>query len=738
MAAPEPAGADVVYDNCDEEKPPHGATEAFLTHLLGFKEFIIEGAQFYYDNPVAVKDEVLSGMTISLLQVPESVAFSYVAGVHPLQGLYGSFWMCLTTSLLGGRPGMISGCAGALAVVIKEVMEDDGPFADDCADSRREYLFFTMVLTGILQLICGFMQCAQLVRLIPKTAFLGFFNGLAVVIFLSQLETFQYPVVQETVGTTSSTYDACPTVDFGFHEEMAWYSFEEATIWLMFLHVAIAMATIEILPRLPDIPMEHLVPEIGPVPPKRICPPSLVAILFCVAVEWWFFRGIFDVETPVVKDVSKIKGVFQDLHVPDVPWGEWDTWRKCFPIALSLCAVGLVESVLTLQAVDQILFEQTPVYKKNQECLAQGVGNLLSGLFQAMGGDAMIGQSTINVMNGAKGRLSSITAALTLLFHINIMSGFIEIVPTAALAGILFIVVMHTFCWPSIALILRRAVPTYMIITIIIVTILSVLTNLALGIAAGIVWESVCFVWREGFQLEVKPYEMLSLDKVKIKSYKVQGNMLFTNADEFTSFFTPGDDPDEVDLDLSNARLLDYSALYTLNVLGQAYKKKQKQLNIRMKKDDFEFYMNASDEPTDAGSAGDVVLRTMLKTKAAKAIEGCVTEHELELPLRYQSFLPRGGLIAHGRRSPDLLMRAPVTPFHSELPDRIPEEESGEERMEAQREAERKQRMAEFRDTPEGFHQPLHHPDHPLGVPQHLHHALRPQSGMSTMSEEEV
>lgn len=740
MAAPEPAGGvhETSFSDRGEERnrSVQGEKEdsEFSTWVrrraFSYWNYIIEGFCFYRDNPTALKDELLSGFTISLLQVPESVAFSYVAGVHPLQGLYGSFWMGLSTALLGGRPGMISGCAGALAVVIKDLMEDDGPFGEECADKRREYLFFTMVLTGILQWICGCCQCAMLVRLIPKTAFLGFFNGLAVVIFLSQLETFQRPVAATQVVSVSAS---CPVIDYGFAEEKEWYPFDEQTIWWMFLHVIIAMCVIEVLPLLPKIPVGKWLPDVGDVSPARILPPSLVAILLCMGLEWGILRPLLDVETPVVKDVSEIEGDFPSFHLPDVPWGEWNTWRKCFPMAASLCAVGLVESVLTLQAVDQILFEQTPVPLKNIECFAQGVGNLLSGFFMAMGGDAMIGQSTINVMNGAKGRLSAFTAAASLLFHIVVLSGFIEIVPTAALAGILFIVVIHTFSWVSISIIVRRALPLYMIVTIIIVTVLSVLTNLAIGIAIGIMWESLCFVWRESFLLEVTPNGgMAPADPLKLKSYRVKGTVFFANADEFTSHFSPDTDPPEVDLDLSNARILDYSAIYTLNVLGQAYETKKKVLNIRMKKDDFQLYMDASDEPMEDGSMPwrDSALRTTLPTKAAGAIQGFVTSHDLEKPIRYQTFLPMRGFVG----------QEPLT-LHSshELPHEFCEERTSVLKFNVDPLEQHDQLrsaatvLAAKSPNSEVPCKPVAQHDHPLGVPDE-----RPLSTMSLMSEESV
>jgi MFS superfamily sulfate permease-like transporter len=594
---------------------------------IRLQNHIIDSTKFYVNNPTALKAELVSGITISILKVPESVAFSYVAGVHPLQGLYGSFFMGLTTAIFGGRPGMISGCAGALAVVLTDMMEDSGPFGDKCPKKRREYVYFTMVLTGIFQAICGFFQLAKFVKLIPKTAFLGFFNGLAVVIFMSQLDTFKKP----KAGDTANTLTGCEAVDFGFSQEKEWYSLSESTTWLMLLHVAIVMSTMEIMPRLPKIP----VPKLGPVAPSRVLPPALVGLLLAMAVEWGIIRPSGS-ETPIVKDVSRIDGGFPDFHIPDVPWDEWKTWSKCTPTALSLCAIGLIESVLTLQAVDQILDQETSIPMKNQECLAQGLANFLSGFFESIGGDAMIGQSMINVFNGAKGRLSAATDAIFLLMYIVSLGGFIESVPTAGLAGILFIVVIHTFNWPSLAIIVRRALPLYMCFTIVLVTLLSIFFNLAIGIFAGVIWESLCYVWFAG--KEVFAVEETSGGK---KTYKVGGDIYFANCDDFNNLMNPATDPEEVVLDLANSRLRDYSAIFMLNSLGKRYGMLNKKLTIEMTDVDFRHYCAITDCEHHSGSS---VLKKLMPTGATKAIEGNVVCRELG-KRRMRSFIDMEAIV---------------------------------------------------------------------------------------------
>mmetsp|Transcript_29259 Transcript_29259/g.63630 ORF Transcript_29259/g.63630 Transcript_29259/m.63630 type:complete len:749 (+) Transcript_29259:73-2319(+) len=632
MAKVAPAPQAKAASSGNEAKSSNGYAAAVLEPPLRYARYVKDSAQWYQENADAAKREVLSGITISILKVPESVAFAYLAGVHPLQGLYGSFFMSLVTALIGGRPGMISGCAGALAVVLKVVMEDSGPFGHKCLEDRREYVFFTMALTGVLQQLCGALQCAKLVKLIPKTAFLGFFNGLAIVIFLSQLDTFR-----KTGARASSTVANCPEVDYGFLANKEWWGLDEGTTWLMLLHVAIVMTIMEGMPRLPTL---RLGVWFGDVRPEGIMPPSLVGLIMVMLLEWCLIRPVGG-GTPIVKDMSRLDGGFPSWHIPDVPWDEWYTWWECFKVAAALCAIGLVESVLTLQAVDQILDEYTPVYRQNQECFAQGVANLLSGFFMAIGGDAMIGQSTINVLNGAKGRLSAITDAIFLMFYICFFGPLIELVPTAGLAGVLFIVVIHTWSWPSVAIIARRALPLYMCATIVIVTVLAVVTNLAIGIGVGILWECVWFVWREGTELDVTPVE---LSKTK-KTYRVAGNLFFVNADDFGRNFTPAQDPQEVVVDLANSRLLDFSAIFSLNAVGRRYELVDKKLSVWMTAEDHARYLSLCDEalrkadPAVKSNLKDRGLELLRKlpTGTTRSIEGKVTSHDL-FERRFQNF----------------------------------------------------------------------------------------------------
>lgn len=541
----------------------------------------------YRDNPVQIKFEILSGLTIAILKVPESVAFSFVAGVHPLQGLYGTFFLGLVCSLIGGRPGMVSGCAGALAVVVRVIMTDDGPFGDRCLSDRREFVLFTMFICGILQVICGLLRLAEGAKLISQSAFLGFFNALAIVIGSSQLETFRKPKLT-TVGTgvleTHGTATGCQQVNFGSSGRSEWYTFKDEELWLMVGHILLVMAVIQFLPMIPAIGIGKC-----KIKPANILPPCLVGILLSMVMEWCFYRPVLGMQTTLVMDVSPIKGDLPKFHVPDVPWGEWESWKRCLPIAMSLNAIGLVESILTLQAVDEILDETTPSWMKHLECVAQGIGNSVSGMFSALGGDAMIGQSTVNALNGAKGRLSSITADFSVLFFVVLASPCIEVMPLAGLAGILVIVVIHCFQWHSLVLIFKRKIPLYESVTIILVTVLAVMFNLAIGVGVGVIWESLCRIWLSSSKLHVMDVKS-EKDSNERKTYVMEGSVFFANAPDFCKLFDIPNDPPVVVADFANCEIVDYSGLFALNKVGRRYKELGKDFIVCLNEKDHAFF----------------------------------------------------------------------------------------------------------------------------------------------------
>jgi len=381
--------------------------------------------------PINVKNDVLSGLTVALALVPEAVAFALLAGVSPLVGLYAAFTIGLVTSIIGGRPGMISGATGAIAVVIGTLVAVHGV----------EYLFAAVVLTGFIQIAFGVLKLGKFIRLVPHPVFLGFVNGIAMVIFIGQIKQFK-------VGES-------------------WITGEPLMIMLVI--IAITMAIIHFLPRL-----------------TKVVPSILVAVVVgSLAVI------MLNIDTRTVGDVASIKGGLPIFHIPDVGGISWDMLVIIFPYALTMALVGLIESLLTLNLVDD-LTETTG--KPNQECIGQGVANTVTGLFGGMGGCAMVGQSIINIKSGGRGRLSGIVASVTLLLFILFLSEYIEMIPIAVLVGVMFMVVIGTFEWCTVRLFGK--VPTLDIITGISVAVITVLTdNLALAVIVGVILSALSFAW---------------------------------------------------------------------------------------------------------------------------------------------------------------------------------------------------------------------------------------------------
>jgi SulP family sulfate permease len=528
------------------------------------KSFIRDTVAFYRD-PVRIKNELLAGFTVAILKIPESVAFSLVAHVHPLQGLYGSFFMGVISDALG-RPAMVSGCAGALMAVIRNQMTDDGPLGHLCMYDRREYALFTMFLCGMLQMVCGALQISRLVKMIPQPAFIGFFNGLAIIIGMSQMDTFKIEGAHASHHNEYEDTMQCEPVNFGGSHDKEWYTLAHPETWLMLVHIFFVAAVTEFLPKIKKTI------KIGKIEftPATLLPSALVGTLLSMAIEWYIFRP-YAVATTLVGDVSPISGVPPPFHVPDVPWFDSEPWVACLPLAISLCFIGLVESVLTCRAVDELVDERSSTAMKNQVCMSQGLGNAVSSFFMAMGGCAMIGQSMINVNTGARGRMSSIVAGISVLAFVLVAYRFIEVIPLAALTGILFVVVVKTFKWSSVRDIVLRRIPIVDSITIILVTVLSVVQNLAIGVGVGILWQALAKSWTDAKHFEVEH---------KGDAIVVTGRIYFANCDDLIEAVGVVKGFSEVALDVSAASLLDYSATATLDELVAQYKTADITLNV--------------------------------------------------------------------------------------------------------------------------------------------------------------
>ena len=470
-----------------------------------------------------VRTELLSGLTVALALIPEAVAFAFVAGVHPLVGLYAAFLVGLVTAVLGGRPGMISGATGALAVVMVALVAEHGV----------EYLFATVVLMGILQIIAGVMQWGKFIRLVPHPVMLGFVNGLAIVIFLAQLTQFKVPGTAEVSGHGSSGGE--------------WLS--GSSLYMMLALVVLTMFIIYVMPRI-----------------TRIIPAPLAGI--GVVAGLVIFFGL---DVPRVGDMASIQGTLPPFHIPSVPVN-WETLEIIFPYAVILAAIGLIESLLTLNLVGEMTGKRGGA---SQECIAQGLANTATGFFGGMGGCAMIGQSMINVKSGGRTRIAGIAAALFLLIFILVGAPVIEMIPLAALVGVMFMVVIGTFAWNSFK-ILRKVPYTDAFVTIL-VTIVTVISDLAVAVVVGVIVSDLAYAWNNARRIHA--HTEISENGAKI--YRIQGPLFFGSSDGFLELFDVQNDPNEVIIEFSDSRVVDQSALQAIEAVAGKYELANKRIQLR-------------------------------------------------------------------------------------------------------------------------------------------------------------
>jgi SulP family sulfate permease len=470
-----------------------------------------------------LKIEILAGLTVALALVPEAVAFAFVAGVHPLVGLYAAFIVGLITALIGGRPGMISGATGALAVVMVSLVAEHGV----------EYLFAAVVLMGLIQIAAGVFRLGKFIRLVPHPVMLGFVNGLAIVIFLAQLSQFQVPGTAEVSG----------------HGMAGGEWLAGMQLWTMLALVALTMAVIWLLPRV-----------------TTAVPAPLAGIAITAAIVIGF-----GLDVPRVGDLASIDGGLPAFHIPMVPL-TLETLQIILPYALILAAIGLIESLLTLNLVGEITGERGGASK---ECVAQGIANTVTGVFGGMGGCAMIGQSMINVSAGARTRIAGVAAALFLLAFILFAAPAIEQIPLAALVGVMFMVVIGTFAWNSLKILFK--VPRIDAFVIVLVTVVTVATDLATAVVVGVIVSALAYAWQNATRIRASTYETPEGAKV----YQVTGPLFFGSAEGFDELFAPETDPARVVVDFAESRVADQSALQAIEKLAGRYEAKGKRLELR-------------------------------------------------------------------------------------------------------------------------------------------------------------
>lgn len=475
-----------------------------------------------------VKNDVLSGITVALALVPEAVAFAFVAGVEPMVGLYAAFMMGLLTAVFGGRPGMISGATGATAVVMVSLVAGHGV----------EYLFAAVLLAGIIQITAGILKLGKFIRMVPHPVMLGFVNGLAIVIFLAQLGQFE---VKNAAGV------------------MEWMQGE--TLFIMLGLVLLTMAIVQYLPKV-----------------TTAVPAGLVAIVAVTLIVVGFnldARNVID----FVRDslpaeqaaTATLKGELPSFSIPAVPLTLETLWI-ILPYAAIIAAIGLIESLLTLTLIDEITETRG---QGNRECVGQGIANSVNGVFGGMGGCAMIGQSMININNGGRGRLSGITAALVLLAFILFGANFLEIIPLAALVGIMFMVVLGTFEWSSLRIF--RKIPPSDAFILVLVSGVTVVYDLAIAVIIGVIVSALVFAWKHAQNIMVDTH----IDENGYKVYDLRGPIFFGSVSHFRELFDPKNDPEHVVIEFKRSRVSDHSGIEALDALALRYQKEGKKLHLR-------------------------------------------------------------------------------------------------------------------------------------------------------------
>ncbi|WBV52098.1 SulP family inorganic anion transporter [Chryseobacterium gambrini] len=498
---------------------------------------------FDFSQKINFKNELLAGFTVAMTMIPESLSFAILAGLSPLTGLYAAFMMGLVTAIFGGRPGMVSGGAGATIVVLIALIKTHGV----------EYLFATVALAGVFQMLVGIFRLGKFVRLIPQPVMYGFLNGLAVIIFMAQVEQFK---ITDANGVVT------------------WL--QGSSLYIMSGLTALTIAIVYFFPKI-----------------TKVVPSSLIAILIVFGVVVGF-----GIHTKTVSDIAHISGNLPNFHIPKIPFS-LETLQIIFPYALIMAGVGLIESLLTLSMVDEITNSKG---NTNKEAVAQGLANVTNGFFGGMGGCAMVAQTLVNLNAGSRARLSGIIASLTILIIILVGAPFIEKIPMAALVGVMMMVAISTFQWVSISIINKMPKSDIFVgITVALITI--ILHNLALAVLVGVIISALVFAWDNAKRIRARKLT----DENGVKYYQISGPLFFGSVTTFIDKFDPVNDPDQVVIDFKESRIVDMSAIDALDKLSKKYAQLNKKLHLRhlsedcrqmLKNAEAVIEVNIQDDPT--------------------------------------------------------------------------------------------------------------------------------------------
>ena len=504
---------------------------------------------FDFSQKANYRTEILAGLNVAMTMISESLSFAILGGFPPLVGLYGAFIMGLITAVLGGRPGLVSGGAGATVIVLIALMNSHG----------LEYVFAAVVMAGVIQLFVGVLKLGKFIRLVPQPVMFGFVNGLAVIIFMSQLDQFKIKIDGQKEWLTGSP------------------------MLIMAGLVALTIAIILLFPKI-----------------TKAVPASLVAIIVVFGVVF-----AFNIDTKKVVDIASISGSLPPFHIPDIPF-TFETFKVILPYGLIMAAVGLTEGLLTLNLVDEITGTKG---NSNRECLAQGTANIANGFFFGMGGCPMIAQTLVNLSSGSRARLSGIVAALTILIIILFGAPVIELLPMAALTGVMIMVAIGTFEWASFKALSKMPKPD--IFVMVVVTLITIfMHNLALAVLIGVIISALVFAWESAQRIRARKF----VDENGVKHYEMFGPLFFGSTTAFSEKFDVQNDPNEIIIDFAESKIADMSAIDAVNKITGRYAALNKKVHLKHLSSDCVYLLKNAEAIIDVNIMEDPTYKVVAKS----------------------------------------------------------------------------------------------------------------------------